>query len=132
MNDDERYTLMKQRIIRSFKWREDIVIPMAKEFEISVDEMEDIFMTSLDMSSIECLHSTFDSAKYLALKEQFYIDLRLFWLSGTLELITVEEAEDLKLRLANEVYMNGRDYDEVLAEGRQEILQKLKSIKGTD
>ncbi len=128
MNDEERFIVMKQRILRSFKWGKDIVAPLADEFGISIEEMEDIFMNCLDMSSLESLHSTWDSANYLALKEQIYLDLRLCWLSGTLELITPEEADEIKTRLADEVYDKGREYDEVIEEGKQEILQILKSI----
>lgn len=128
MNDEERLVLMKERILHSFKWIKDITIPVAEEFGITNGELEEIFMNALDMSSLEALHSTFDSANYLALKEQIYIDLRLCWLSGTLELITPEEAEDIKTRLADAVYDEGRKYEDVLDEGRQEILALLKSI----
>ncbi len=128
MNDEERLILMKQRIIRSFKWHDDIIVPMANEFDITVEEMEDIFMNSLDMSSLESLHSTYDSASYIALKKRIYVDLKLCWLSDALELITPEEAEDIQMRLTDAVYNDGKQYEEALKEGRSEILQLLKNI----
>lgn len=128
MNDEERLELMEKRILHSFKWIKDVTIPVADEFGITAEELEEIFMNTLDMSSLEALHSTFDSANYLALKEQIYIDLRLCWFSGTLELITEEEAEDIKTRLADAVYDKGRNYEEVLDEGRKEILALLRSV----
>ncbi len=128
MNDEERLELMEKRILHSFKWIKDVTIPVADEFGITAEELEEIFMNALDMSSLEALHSTFDSANYLALKEQIYIDLRLCWFSGTLELITDEEAEDIKTRLADAVYDKGRNYEEVLDEGRKEILALLRSV----
>lgn len=128
MNDEERLELMEKRILHSFKWIKDVTIPVADEFGITPEELEEIFMNALDMSSLEALHSTFDSANYLALKEQIYIDLRLCWFSGTLELITDEEAEDIKTRLADAVYDKGRNYEEVLDEGRKEILALLRSV----
>ncbi len=128
MNDEERLELMEKRILHSFKWIKDVTIPVADEFGITPEELEEIFMNALDMSSLEALHSTFDSANYLALKEQIYIDLRLCWFSGTLELITEEEAEDIKTRLADAVYDKGRNYEEVLDEGRKEILALLRSV----
>ncbi|WP_303247303.1 DUF1959 family protein [uncultured Methanobrevibacter sp.] len=128
MNDEERLELMEKRILHSFKWIKDVTIPVADEFGITAEELEEIFMNTLDMSSLEALHSTFDSANYLALKEQIYIDLRLCWFSGTLELITDEEAEDIKTRLADAVYDKGRNYEEVLDEGRKEILALLRSV----
>lgn len=128
MNDEERLELMEKRILHSFKWIKDVTIPVADEFGITAEELEEIFMNALDMSSLEALHSTFDSANYLALKERIYIDLRLCWFSGTLELITEEEAEDIKTRLADAVYDKGRNYEEVLDEGRKEILALLRSV----
>lgn len=128
MNDEERLELMEKRILHSFKWIKDVTIPVADEFGITAEELEEIFMNTLDMSSLEALHSTFDSANYLALKEQIYIDLRLCWFSGTLELITDEEAEDIKTRLADAVYDKDRNYEEVLDEGRKEILALLRSV----
>ncbi len=128
MNDEERLELMEKRILHSFKWIKDVTIPVADEFGITAEELEEIFMNTLDMSSLEALHSTFDSANYLALKEQIYIDLRLCWFSGTLELITDEEADDIKTRLADAVYDKGRNYEEVLDEGRKEILALLRSV----
>ena len=128
MNDEERLELMEKRILHSFKWIKDVTIPVADECGITAEELEEIFMNALDMSSLEALHSTFDSANYLALKEQIYIDLRLCWFSGTLELITDEEAEDIKTRLADAVYDKGRNYEEVLDEGRKEILALLRSV----
>lgn len=128
MNDEERLELMEKRILHSFKWIKDVTIPVADEFGITAEELEEIFMNTLDMSSLEALHSTFDSANYLALKEQICIDLRLCWFSGTLELITDEEAEDIKTRLADAVYDKGRNYEEVLDEGRKEILALLRSV----
>lgn len=127
MDDHERLILMKERIIRSFKWRKDIIIPTAEEFGISVEEMEDIFMNALDMSSLESLHSTHDSAIYMCLQKRFGADLNLCWYAGGMDIITEEEARDIETRLANEVYDKKRPYDEVLEEGRQEILQILRN-----
>ena len=128
MNDDERLILMKERILHSFRWIRDITIPVADEFGITTEELEEIFMNALDMSSLEALHSTFDSANYIALKEQIYIDLRLCWLSGTLGLITPEEADNIKIKLADKVYDEGLKYEDVLEEGRSEILTLLKNV----
>ncbi|MDO5849011.1 MAG: DUF1959 family protein [Methanobrevibacter sp.] len=127
MNDEERLILMKQRIIQSFRWHKDIIVPIADEFGITEEEMADIFMNALDMSSLESLHSTLDSAEYIALKGQIYIDLRLCWLSRTLELVTPEQAEDIQIRLADAVYDHGKPYEDALEEGRAEILEILRN-----
>lgn len=125
MDDNERLILMKQRIIRSFKWHKDIIVPLADEFGIAVEEMEDILMDDLDMSSLECLHTTHEQAEFLSLKRKIYNDLRLVWLSETLELISKNEAQEIVEMISQEVW-NGKDYNEAIVEGRSRILQILK------
>lgn len=45
-------------MIGSFKWQEDIIIPFSKEFGCTTEDLEDLFMDLLDMSSLEALHGT--------------------------------------------------------------------------
>ena len=47
---------------------------------------------------------------------------------STLELISKEDATNLKDKLVKEV-MNGKKYDEVLEEGQIEVFQILKSLQ---
>lgn len=128
MNEDERLVLLKDRIIKSFKWQEDIIIPLSKEFGISTEEMKEIFMKDLDMSSLEGLHGTFFVAEHEALTMKFFADLKLCWFSTTLELVSSEEAEDICKRLADDV-VNGKSYDESLTKGREEILNIIKNYE---
>lgn len=128
MNEDERFILMKTRILKSFRWQEDIIIPLSKEFGISTEEMEDIFMNDLDMSSLEGLHGTFKVAELEALAMKFYADLRLCWFSKTLGLVSADEADNICKSLAYDV-VNGKSYDESLIEGRKEILNIIKNYE---
>lgn len=125
MNDEERLKLMKQRILRSFKWHKDIVVPLADDFGIGIEEMEDILMNDMDMSALECLHTTHEQGEFLCLKKSVYADLKLCWLSGILELVTNEEAKELTETLATEIW-DGKDYDVAIKEGKDRILQILK------
>ena len=125
MDDMERLKLMKQRILRSFKWHKDIVVPLADDFGISIEEMEDILMNDMDMSALECLHTTHEQGEFLCLKKSVYADLKLCWLSGILELVTNEEAKELTETLATEIW-DGKDYDVAIKEGKDRILQILK------
>lgn len=127
MDDNERLILMKQRILRSFKWHKDIVVPLADDFGISIEEMENILMDDMDMSALECLHTTHEQGEFLCLKKSIYADLKLCWLSGILELVTNEEAKELIETLATEVW-DGKDYDKAIKEGRDRILQILKDF----
>ena len=53
MDNEAKLNLMKKRVIGSFKWQEDIIIPFSKEFGCTTEDLEDLFMDLLDMSSLE-------------------------------------------------------------------------------
>lgn len=128
MDDKERMILMKRRIINSVMWKKDVLVPLAKEFNITCEEIAEILMGCLDMSSLDSLHSTFQSAEYLCLQKKITADLRLCWLSGTLELISKEEADEIVQKATDSIY-KGKPYEEALDESRQEILEILKNYK---
>lgn len=123
--DKELLEKMKLRILRSFKWREDVVVPLATELEITNEELEKILMNHLDMSGLEALHPTFESARPKCLSKRLHSDLRLCWLCDVLEIITEEEANKIKVELVKEI-INGKDYEEALKDGKKQILDFLK------
>jgi energy-converting hydrogenase A subunit M len=125
MDDDAKLRLMQKRIIKSYAWQRDIIVPLSKEFDCTVDELEDLFFSLLDMDSLENLHGTFESARDICLYQKLNADLRLCWFSGTLELISPEDGRDLKMRLVEEI-KNGKSYDDALKEGRLELFELLK------
>lgn len=123
--DKELLELMKLRILRSFKWREDVVVPLSNELDISPDEFEKILMNHLDMSSLESLHPTFESAKPKCISERLHADLKLCWLCDVMKLIMDDEADLIKKKLVEEV-INGKKYDDVLDDGKKQILDLLR------
>ena len=125
MDDDAKLKLMQKRIIKSYAWQRDIIIPLSKDFDCTVDELEEVLFNSLDMSSLEALHATHESAQDICLYQKFNADLRLCWFNGTLELISDEDAKNLKMKLVNEV-KNGKSYDDALKEGHLELFELLK------
>ena len=125
MDDDAKLRLMQTRIIRSYAWQRDIIVPLSKEFDCSTDELEELFFDLLDMDSLENLHGTFESAKDICLSQKLHADLRLCWFIGTLEVITPQDGEELKEKLVEES-KKGKSYDEILKEGRLELFQLLK------
>ncbi len=127
MDDEARLKLMKTRILRSFKWQKDIIIPFSEEFGCTQEELEDLYMDLLDMSSLEALHGTLESAEKICLLERLDADLRLPWYIGTLELLSKDEGENLKNRIANEI-AKGKSYDDALKEGRKILFTLLKNI----
>ena len=125
MDDDAKLRLMQKRIIKSYAWQRDIIVPLSKEFDCTVDELEEVLFNSLDMSSLEALHATFESAEDICLYQRLNADLRLCWFIDTLELISMEDGRNLKMKVVNEV-KNGKSYDEALKEGQLELFELLK------
>jgi energy-converting hydrogenase A subunit M len=125
MDDDARLKLMQNRIIKSYAWQRDIIVPLSKEFDCTTDELEEVLFDLLDLDSLENLHGTFESAQDICLYQKFNADLRLCWFIDTLEIIPREEGKDLRYRLVQEV-KNGKSYEDALKEGRLELFQLLK------
>ena len=125
MDDDAKLRLMQNRIIKSYAWQRDIIVPLSKDFDCTVDELEELFFSLMDMDSLENMHGTFESAKDICLYQKFNADLRLCWFIGTLELIPPEEGRRLKMKLVEEV-KNGKSYEDVLKEGQLELYELLK------
>lgn len=125
MDDDAKLKLMQKRIIKSYAWQRDIIVPLSKEFNCTVDELEELFFDLLDMDSLQALHGTFKSAEDICLYQKLNADLRLCWFIGTLELISPEDGKNLKIKLINEIN-SGKSYEDALKEGKLELFELLK------
>ena len=125
MDSDAKLKLMQKRIIKSYAWQRDIIVPLSKEYDCTVDEMEEVFFDLLDMDSLQNLHGTFKSAEDICLYQKLNADLRLCWFSGTLEVISPEDAKELKLKIINEIN-KGKSYEDALKDGKLELYQLLK------
>nr|WP_255596644.1 DUF1959 domain-containing protein [Methanobrevibacter sp. TMH8] len=115
---------MKLRILRSFRWKEDVITPLASELEITNEEFEKILMNHLDMSGLEALHATLESARPKCIAEKLHADLRLCWLCDVMEIITVEESNRIKTNLVNDI-INGKKYSDALEIGKKQVLDLL-------
>lgn len=125
MDDDAKLRLMQKRIVKSYAWQRDVIVPLSKDFDCTVEELEDVFFDLFDMDTLEAMHGTFSSAKDICLYQKFHADLRLCWFSGTLGVISPEDAKKLKMKLINEV-KNGKSYEDALKEGHLELFELLK------
>ena len=125
MDDDAKLKLMQKRIIKSYAWQRDIIVPLSKEFDCTVDELEELFFDLLDMDSLQALHGTFKSAEDICLYQKLNADLRLCWFIGTLELISPEDGKNLKIKLIDEIN-SGKSYEDALKEGKLELFELLK------
>ena len=125
-SEEELYLRMKRRIVKSFRWQEDIIIPFSKELKITPEELEEILMKRLDMSSLEALQPRFESSKFRCTKERIHSDLKLCWLSDVMNLLSLEEAEDIKNRITSKIVHNNESYENALEEGRKALVEFLK------
>ncbi|MDR2873999.1 MAG: DUF1959 domain-containing protein [Methanobrevibacter sp.] len=117
--------LMKTRIIHSFRWNVDVLSPLSEELEIPINEFEEILINNLDMSSLEALHATFESAKSEFLMEKLRCDLSLYWLVDVLKIISTEDYNKLKSKLLGKV-AKGEEYEIVLKFAKKEVYHLLK------
>ena len=125
MDDDAKLELMQKRIVKSYAVQRDVIVPLSEEFDCTVEELEEVFFHLFDMSSLQALHATFESAQDICLCQKLNADLRLCWFNGTLEIISDEDAKNLKMKLVNEV-KNGKSYEDALKEGQLELFELLK------
>ena len=125
MDDDAKLELMQRRIVKSYAVQRDVLVPLSEEFDCTVEELEEVFFHLFDMSSLQALHATFESAQDICLYQKLNADLRLCWFNGTLEIISDENAKNLKMKLVNEV-KNGKSYEDALKEGQLELFELLK------
>ncbi|MDO5823357.1 DUF1959 family protein [Methanobrevibacter sp.] len=125
MDEEAKLRVMQERIIKSYAWQRDIVVPLSREFECTVEELEELFYNLFDMDSLEGLHGTFMSASDIGLYEKFNADLRLCWFVDSLNAIPYEEGKKLRIKLMKEV-KNGKSYDDALKEGKLELFELLK------
>ena len=125
MDDDAKLRLMQKRIIKSYAWQRDIIVPLSNDFDCTTDELEEVFFDLLDLDSLEALHGTFESAQDICLYQKLNADLRLCWLIDTLELLPRESGRNLKMKLVKEI-KNGKSYEDAVKEGKLELFQLLK------
>ena len=128
MDDEAKLELMKDRIVKTYVCQRDIIIPLSEDFGCTPEELEHVFFDKLDMSQLLAFHATFETSQYECLVKKLHADLRLCWIIGTLELISKEDADELKERLAQKI-MDGQDYSDVLKEGQKEVFTLIKNSK---
>ena len=125
MDDDVKLRILQKRIIKSYAWQRDIIVPLSNDFDCTTDELEEVLFDLLDLDSLEALHGTFESAQDICLYQKLNADLRLCWLIDTLELLPRESGRNLKMKLVKEI-KNGKSYEDAVKEGKLELFQLLK------
>jgi energy-converting hydrogenase A subunit M len=123
--DEDLLKSMKTRIIHSFRWKKDVIIPLSDELDIPVNEFEEILMNKLDMSSLEALHSTYESYRPKCLMDKLNCDLKLCWFVDVLEIINNNDYNNLKSKLMTKI-AKGEKYEDILKFGKKEVYELLK------
>ncbi|MEN4017702.1 MAG: DUF1959 family protein [Methanobacterium sp.] len=116
--------LLKGRILKSYRWQEDIIKPFSKEMGIQEETLEEILIKRLDMSSLEALHPRFESSKFSCIRDKIHADLQICWLSDVMEIISPEYADAIKNKIAKEV-IEGKDYEDAIRDGKKELIEYL-------
>ena len=122
--DESLMKLMKERILKSYRWQEDIILPFSKEMDISPEQLEAILIKRLDMSSLEALHPRFEQSKVRCIKDKIHADLKLCWLLDIMDIISLDEANAIKNKIVKEV-VEGTSYEDAMADGKKELIQFL-------
>ena len=119
---------MKLRELNSYRWQEDVIKPLAKEFNIDSDNLNEIFVEKLDMSQIDALHATFESSKHEAIYQKLYVDFHFHWFIDVLNMVTIEDANKIILPLAKKILRNKLSYSDALIEGRNDLIKLLGGL----
>jgi energy-converting hydrogenase A subunit M len=125
MDEDDILRIMKMRIIESYRWKLDIIKPISKELGISEDQLEEILIRRLDMASLDALHPRYESSKHYCIKEKLHSDLRLCWLCDVMNILSEEESDEIKNKIAAEILTKGKSYQEAMEDGRKDLLKYL-------
>ena len=123
--DDDVLHVMKMRIIESFRWQVDIIEPFSKELGITEEELKEILIKRLDMSSLEAIHPRFESSQHYCIKERVHADLRLCWLCDVMNILSEQETEQIKNKIATEILTEGKSYEEAIEDGKKDLLEYL-------
>ena len=43
MDDDVKLRILQKRIIKSYAWQRDIIVPLSNDFDCTTDELEEVF-----------------------------------------------------------------------------------------
>ncbi len=116
--------VLKGRILSSYRWQEDIIKPFSKEMDIPPKTFEEILMRRLDMSSLEALHPRVESSRFRCVLDKIHSDLQICWLSDVMEIISKEDADAIKNKIAKEV-IDGKSYEEAILDGKKELIDYL-------
>jgi len=114
--------IMKQRILRNYKYQEDVIKPIAELLEIPPEKLEDIIMEKHDMAALQWLQSRAEQDLRECLEKKVDVDLRLGLLS-ILGLISEDDAVEIRKDVRDGM-ASGKPYESAIEDAKEIIRKK--------
>jgi len=115
--------IMKQRILRSYRYQEDVIKPIAELLEIPPEKLEDIIMEKHDMAALQGLQSRAELDLHECLEKKVDVDLRLDLLS-ILGLISEDDAVEIRKDVRDGM-TSGKSYESAIEDAKEIIRKKV-------
>jgi energy-converting hydrogenase A subunit M len=130
---DESLKKIKIWELESYYYQKDVVKPLAKILNLSIDDMTDLIANNLDMARIESSHSSVEQVKHFILEKHIDLDLGLDYFHN-LELLNDDQINLIKKEIMNELEISGilaiksesKEYKELIEKGKEKILNILR------
>lgn len=130
---DETIKKLKLWKLESYSYKDNVLEPLSKFLNISIEEVEELLAKNLDMARIESSHSSAEQARLFRTEKQIEVDLGLDYFLH-LELLTEHQINIIKEEVMNELEMSGKldfhantdKYIALINEARKKILKILK------
>ena len=130
---DETIRKLKVWELESYSYKANVLEPLSKFLNISVEEVVELLSKNLDMARIESSHSSAEQAKLFRVEKEIEVDLGLDYFLH-LELLSKDQISSIREEVMNELGKSGKlnfdlnsnEYKEIINEAREKILKILK------
>lgn len=130
---DETIKKIKLWKLESYAYKENVLKPLSKFLNLSLEEVEELLAEDLDMARIESSHSSAEQAKLFRTEKQIEVDLGLDYFLH-LELLTDQQINSIRKEVMHKLERTGKldfdldsdEYKKLINEAREKILEILK------
>jgi len=130
---DETIKKIKLWKLESYSYKDNVLEPLSKFLNLSLEEVEELLAKNLDMARIESSHSSAEQAKLFRMEKQIEVDLGLDYFLH-LELLSEDQINFIREDVMNKLEKSGKldfnpnsdKYKELINEARNMILKILK------
>lgn len=130
---DETIKKLKLWKMESYSYKHNVLEPLSKFLNLSLDEVEELLAKKLDMARIESSHSSAEQAKLFRMEKQIELDLGLDYFLH-LELLSEHQINLIREDFMNKLEKSGKldfdlnsdEYIGLINEARKKILKILE------